>query len=428
MNNSPGWASPGSAPADEPDRGAREHPDGPPPDGPAAEEAPAPPQWSKQQPPAGTWSTPAGVPGPRGRATAGLGTDGRAPAGPPWGGNWSPVPPAAKPGVIPLRPLGVGEILDGALSTLRLHWRTVLGISLVIAVVAQVAITLVTGLWFPDTGRAPVLEIDSTEAVTKAFRELGRAVLGNGITALIGLLATILATGLLTMIVSRSVLGRPVTAGEAWRDARSQLPRLCGLLFLLMLLLTAVILVAAVPGGILVAVGSAPAGFALASLGLLAGSAAAIWLWVRFCLAPPALMLEKQGVIASMRRSAKLVRGSWWRILGIQLLMYLLVGVVEFIVQIPLTLIAFIIDGDNLMGWLNGTATTTGWTFLTLLGLGAVIGSTLTFPLSAGVTALLYMDQRIRRESLDIELAHAAGLTDYDTPTVPAQSPSPTEN
>ncbi|GAA3177330.1 MULTISPECIES: hypothetical protein [Streptomyces] len=429
MNNSPGWASPGSAPSDEPDRGDRAPSDRTPaPDDHPGEEASPPPQWSKQQPPAGQWSPPAGVPGPRGRATAGHGAGGQVPGGPPWGGGWAPVPPAAKPGVIPLRPLRVGEILDGALSTLRVHWRTVVGISLVIAVVAQLAITLVTGLWFPDSGRTPVLRGESTEEIVKAFRDLEKSLLGSGITSLIGLLATIFVTGLLTMIVSRAVLGRPVTAGEAWRDARPQLPRLCGLLFLLTLLLTAVILVCTLPGGLVMALGSAPAGFALGTLGLLAGGALAVWLWVRFSLAPPALMLEKQGVLASMRRSAKLVRGSWWRILGIQLLMYVIVGVIEFVVQIPVTLIAFIIDGDGLLNWMSGPTEATGWTFLTLLGIGAVIGSALTFPLSAGVTALLYMDQRIRRESLDIELAHAAGLTDYDTPAPAGNIPNQSTN
>ncbi len=38
---------------------------------------------------------------------------------------------------------------------------------------------------------------------------------------------------MLTVVVSRAVLGRQVTPGEAWRDARPQLPRLLGLLLLL---------------------------------------------------------------------------------------------------------------------------------------------------------------------------------------------------
>lgn len=36
-----------------------------------------------------------------------------------------------------------------------------------------------------------------------------------------------------------------------------------------------------------------------------------------------------------------------------------------------------------------------------------VVGA-LTIPFTAGVTALLYLDQRIRREGLDVTLVHAA--------------------
>jgi len=43
-----------------------------------------------------------------------------------------------------------------------------------------------------------------------------------------------------------------------------------------------------------------------------------------------------------------------------------------------------------------------------LVALGAVIASTLTTPFQAGVTGLLYFDQRMRREGLDITLQRAA--------------------
>ncbi len=55
------------------------------------------------------------------------------------------------------------------------------------------------------------------------------------------------------MVVSRAVLGRSVTVGEAWRDARTQLPRLLGLLVLLPLLITAIVTVGVAPGLLLVA-------------------------------------------------------------------------------------------------------------------------------------------------------------------------------
>ena len=433
MNNSPGWASPGSAPSDEPDRGTQEQSD---PEGrPESAEQQPPPNWSKQQPPPGKWSAPTGIPGQSGGPDgpgSRSGTGGRSRAGqthghgqpgpgnqpswgggPGWGTGWAPTPPAAQPGVIPLRPLGIGEILDGAVSTMRAHWRTVLGISLVVAVVSQTAVTLVTGLWFKDADRAPTLNERSGTTLGETLREAGNSLVGTGITSLIGLLATIIATGLLTMVVSRAVLGRPVTTSTAWHEARAQLPRLLGLLVLLPLLVTVAFVVGLAPGLVLASTGSVDPGLFLTLAGGLAATVVSIWLWVRYSLASPALMLEKQGVVASMRRSAKLVRGTWWRVLGVQLLAYLLIAIVEFIVQIPATLVAFLVGGESLMDWANGTTDGSSWTFLSVLGIGAVISSTITFPISAGVTALLYMDQRIRREALDLELARAAGLPAY---------------
>ncbi|WP_043264585.1 membrane protein [Streptomyces sp. CT34] len=450
MNNSPGWASPGSAPSGEPDRGTQEQP--PQPSGPedrpgGTSEQPPPPNWSSKQPPAGQWTAPAGIPGqsgPGGRGAKGTAGDrtrassgssaaggwGTSPgpgnqatwgAGPGWGGGWAAMPPAAKPGVIPLRPLGVGEILDGAVATMRAHWRTVLSISLIVAVVSQTANTIVTGVWLQGTTPNPAFDTSGNPPLRQALSDMSDSLAGSALSSLVRLLATIIATGLLTMVVSRAVLGRPATAGEAWRDARRQLPRLLGLLILMPLLVTAVFAVGTVPGLVVMAGGTFATGLALTLLGGLAATVVSIWLWVRYSLASPALMLEKQGVIAAMRRSAKLVRGAWWRVLGVQLLAYLLVAIVQFVIQIPATLIAFLIGGESLMDWANGTSSGTGWPFLIVLGIGAIISSAITFPISAGVTVLVYVDQRIRREALDLELARAAGLPGYDTePATPA--------
>jgi hypothetical protein len=137
---------------------------------------------------------------------------------------------------------------------------------------------------------------------------------------------------------------------------------------------------------------------------------------IRFSLASPALMLEKQGVLKSMSRSAKLVRGSWWRVFGIQLLATIIANIVASIVVIPFALIASALSGDGITGFLS-SAGSAGWTFLIVSGIGSVIGAMITFPISAGVTVLLYIDQRIRREALDLDLARAAGVQDYGSST-----------
>ncbi|MFD6751764.1 DUF7847 domain-containing protein, partial [Streptomyces anthocyanicus] len=329
------------------------------------------------------------------------------PAG--WGGNWGGPPPAAKPGVIPLRPLGVGEILDGAVSTMRTYWRTVLGISLTVAVITEIAVILLQGFFLNDTEGSDALS-DPSATVGELTRALGDTMLSSGVVLLITLLGTIVATALLTSVTSRAVLGKPVTTGEAWRDARPQLLRLSGLTLLLPVIALLIVGVGTLPGVLVGVAGSGDAGAALAVLGGLAGAVVAIWLMVRFSLSSPALMLEKQGIVKSMSRSVKLVRGSWWRVFGIQLLATIIANIVASIVVIPFALLAAALSGDGFSGLLDSSGGDIGWTFLIISGIGSVIGSMLTLPISAGVTVLLYIDQRIRREALDLDLARAAGV------------------
>ncbi|MEV4790542.1 glycerophosphoryl diester phosphodiesterase membrane domain-containing protein [Streptomyces tuirus] len=451
MNDTPGWASPGSAPSDgqKPDQsGPAEPTDRPaqPADRPAqpgqAPQGPGP-QWSKEQPPPAQWSAPSGPstpgqapppppPGPGwgNQPPGGYGPGGHGPAGPGgygapgrpggWGGGWGGPPPAAKPGVIPLRPLGVGEILDGAVSTMRTYWRTVLGISLTVAVLTEVIVVLFQGLVLDDAGTGALNDPSAT--LSELSRAMGDALLNSSVVLVISLVGTVIATALLTTVTSRAVLGKPVTIGEAWRDARPQVLKLFGLICVLLLITVGVVTVGALPGLLVTIAGSSGPGIALTVLGIIGAGIVALWLAIRFSLASPALMLEKQGIKKAMGRSAKLVQGTWWRIFGIQMLATLIANVVASIIVIPFTLLAAALSGDGLTGWLNTGAGSLGWTFLIISGIGAVIGSMITFPITAGVTVLLYIDQRIRREALDLELARAAGVQGYGS-TAPGTTP-----
>ncbi|MFE0102726.1 hypothetical protein [Streptomyces sp. NPDC059009] len=435
MNDTPGWASPGSAPSDGQDSGTPE------PTEPADQETGPGSKWSKEQPPPAQWSAPSApapgqAPPPPPAPTSGQGWGGGqpggrggrgGPAGPGgpyrgWGA-WQGPPPAAKPGVIPLRPLGVGEILDGAVSTMRAHWRTVLGISLTVAVVTEIIVILLQGLVLDDSASTDALNDPNSATAGELSRAMGDAMLNSGVVFLVALLGTIVATALLTMVTSRAVLGKSVTTAEAWQDSRPQLLRLLGLTLLLPLIGVGILAIGTLPGGLIALAGSTEAGVGLASLGLLGAAVVAVWLLIRFSLASPALMLEKQGVKKSMIRSAKLVRGSWWRVFGIQLLAGVIANIVASIIVIPFTLIASAVSGEGVTGFLNSGTSDLGWTFLIISGIGSVIGSTLTFPITAGVTVLLYIDQRIRREALDLELARAAGTTGQATGSGASDTP-----
>ncbi|MFP8907829.1 DUF7544 domain-containing protein [Streptomyces atacamensis] len=311
----------------------------------------------------------------------------------------------------------MGEILDGAVSTARAHWRTVLGISLAVAIMIQLASTVATGVWMRDNSGLQALETKAEPTTDEVLDALSGTFSALGVELLASLVGTVIATAMLTVVVSRAVLGRPVSTGEAWRDSRPQLARLLGLTLLVGLIVTGAITLGLLPGILLGAAGSEVAGIGIGLLGGLAGTVAAVWLWVRYCLSAPALMLERQGVLAALRRSAKLVRNSWWRIFGIQLLTVVLAFMISMIIQLPASLLAPVLSGDGIDGFMTGGVADITWTYLIVVGIGAVLASTITLPLSAGVTALLYMDQRIRREALDLELARAAGVPGYERPT-----------
>ncbi|GGY97560.1 hypothetical protein CP967_21200 [Streptomyces nitrosporeus] len=400
MNDSPGWASPGSAPSDD-----QEGTGIPRPSAPADDKGPAD-QWSRDRPPAGQWSPP---------STAGNGPAGPAPApgraGSTGGGaGWGRGPAAAKPGVIPLRPLSIGEILDGAVSAMRAHWRPVLGISLTVSVISQILIVLLQRYVLPEPVSIDPNAVGS-EALRQATDSMESQLSSMAPATVISMIATLLTTSVLTVVISRSVLGRGVTLGEAWAEARPRILPLLGLTLLLSLMNVAIMTVALLPGLLLGGNG----GVALAFLGLVAAAVVLLWLMVRFALAAPALMLERQPVLTSLRRSAKLVRGAWWRTFGVLALTYLLILVVTMVIAVPFGVLAVALESGGPAEFLSGS-TDFGWSFLIVTGIGEVVVATLAYPFAAGVMALLYIDQRIRREALDLDLARAAGVPGYEDP------------
>lgn len=370
--------------------------------------------WSQRQPPPTStgwarWSPPPAAPpqqwgGPRQGTTPAPGGQQQ------WGGQrwgWQQQPTAPKPGIIPLRPLGAGEILDGALTTLRLHWRTVIGATLGIALVTETVSVMVQGLFIDDT-RLNNLRDNPDPSVADILHALSGTAAGGVLSFVVALIGWCAATAVLTLVTSRAVLGRPVSAREAWQQTKPRLRHLLALAMLLPLFSVGVVALATLPG-LLVAVAGSPSGGA--SLGLLGGTAGLVvevWLLVQWSLAAPALILERQGVIAALKRSAKLVRDAWWRVLGVQLLGLLLSTIAQGVISTPFGLLGSAVTGDGGLSAFTSNSSNPGWGFLVIAGVGGVIGSAVTLPISAGVTALLYMDQRIRRESLDLELARAA--------------------
>ena len=363
----PDWTSPG---------GERPPPAPEPTQGPAAD-------WQ----PAGGWAQP-------GWGQPGWGQPG-------WG---QPRPPEPKPGVVPLRPLGLGELLDGAVTLVRRYPRPVLGLSAALAIISTVLnVTLAVTVFRPlidfDISTFDSSGTGSTDQVDGFF---GGALLGSLGSSLVTALATVILTGVVTVVAGRGVLGEAITLGEAWGIVRSALGRLIGLSLLIALLvygsltagITLMILLLAALGPVSLVVGLPVAAAAVCLT---------VYLYCRLALAPCSLILERSGIRTSLRRSGILVAGAWWRVFGVLLLAWIVAMIVANIVQAP-----FLVFGLG-KGLLSGGTIEDGISSLLVLSyIGAGIAQTVVAPFSAGVRALLYVDRRMRAEGLDVALTAAA--------------------
>ena len=322
-------------------------------------------------------------------------------ASPP-GTGWGARPVELKPGVVPLRPLGLGEVLDGAVAVIRRYPRPTLGLGAIIALgTTLLDLLIVLTAFRPFLDLDPVaLENGDTQALEGA---LGGAFAGTALTVVLVLLAGAVLSGGLAAVVGKAVLGQPMSFTEAWSQVRPMLLKLIGLAVLVLGIVYGVLIVAAVVGVGVIAVG----GPALALVGvplIIGGFALAAALYVRFSLAPCVLVLERTGIRDAMRRSSVLVKGDWWRVFGILALTFLIGAFVSQIVQLPFA----VIGAGSPGGLIDPAVDILSTRSLVLSAIGGGIASTLVSPFTAGVRALLYVDRRMRAEGLDVSLAAAA--------------------
>lgn len=351
-----------------------------------------------------------------------------------WGSGWTPPPGPPKPGVIPLGPLRVSEILNGAFATVGRYWKQLLGTALAaygMAALLMAGAVAIAYLSVSDHVRTIFDERDAAEPPWAEIRPLVIAFVCLWIFAMILVMtANAVIQAACPAIVQQAVLGRPITFGETARKAGSRLASVLGAA-----LLTAL---TAVPPMALFLLGftgllflpnhvdgwpfHGPMWlFPVGLLGALALMPLSIWLWTRFSLAPSVAVIESSGPITALRRSARLVRGAWWRIFGVSLLGYLLAGVAAALIQQAVNLVGII------TGQLNFATTGSDPSpaqFLAFLGgymaitlVAGVISQIVTAAFPQLVINLLYVDQRIRTENLGPVLANAANTANTPQPT-----------
>jgi hypothetical protein len=300
---------------------------------------------------------------------------------------------------VPLRPLTLTDIFDGAFTSIRRNPKATIGVAALVTtgfMLLPVLVTVVLGL------SGQVAGFDGTSG-SSPF-ENAAVTVANVIAGLFGFLASIVVTGLIVPVVTRATIGEKITAGAAWQQARGRLFRLL-LLALLEGLVAVVVLGVPITLAVLFgfAVGrDSGGGLAVAILlGLMVVAAAVCAMlaihikW--FQLAAPVVVVEKRGVFAALGRSGRLVRGQFWRILGIYLLAVLATTILNQIIGVP-----FAIVGAGLAIGFPGSGGTIG--LLLSSNLASVISGAIVGPFAGAVSVLQYLDQRFRKEGFDIEL------------------------
>ncbi len=275
-----------------------------------------------------------------------------------WRAGGSPAP-----GCVPLRPLGFGEILSGAFSLVRQNPKATLGLtaSIVTALATSLALIL-------------LIASQTTAAVGLLAVPAGLALYG-------------LQLGGLTVAMGRGLLGRKLglrealAASYAWR-----------------VMLTVLVLAVAVvvPWWLLLVT--------LKGWGVLVALLLTAWLSVMASLTIPVVVLEGRWPFPALARSWRLVLGSYWRLVGIYLLTYLVTLMLSFVITIPIEL------GGALAGAASTSAVGHAAAFLTLgvVVIGEIVVVSLTSTIQTGVLVLVYADLRMRKEGMDLVLQQAA--------------------
>ena len=347
------------------------------------------------------WQSPAGgaaTPPPSPYANTGS-----TPPPPTGAAGWAPPP---KPGLIPLRPLTLGTLLGAAFQVLRRNPRPMFGFSLLLTGVIFAFTLLVVGfVTFFAFSR-----VSSATGADQAAVEAG-SVATVILSALVPVVLSIVVTAILQSIVvlevARGTLGEKLKLAGLWRQAKGRIGAVIGWALLLTGAAVLALVILSVAIGLIIAFGGTAGIVVGVILGILAAGGALVlsfWLGTRLCLVPSALMLERLPLRAAIARSWSLTTGYFWKTLGIQLLVAVIVQTVAGIIGAPLQILlgfgSFLLnpnsEGDGLV---IGAVVLYGLTIILSIVFGAIAAV-----IQSATTALVYIDIRMRKEGLDLEL------------------------
>ncbi|MDQ3927865.1 MAG: glycerophosphoryl diester phosphodiesterase membrane domain-containing protein [Chloroflexota bacterium] len=275
-----------------------------------------------------------------------------------------------------LRPRTVGEVIAQAFRLYRRHFLVMLAIVAVGSVPATLLVSLLTSFVFSTTTYA---SLAGGSNATTSLQEL-----------------LLYVPGAALVIAMLSILsGAEITFKDTYRRLVRVLPRVLGLLFLHLLVWLVVyfptVLATATSGDF----PSSRTTSLATSLALVSSCLGLPYLIIsiRLYIVLPALIAEDLGPVQAIRRSWGLTRNYWWRTFALSLVLGLLSGVITGAPQaVAVVLLESVFQPDPLISTAMSIALD-------------VMFATVFIPVQLLATALYYIDQRVRKEGLDLETA-----------------------
>jgi hypothetical protein len=267
----------------------------------------------------------------------------------------------ARTGPLPLHPMTLSDVLDGAFKLLKANARTVVMITAAFVVPLQLLVAFAQRNTLGGRGFFNAVNRPLTGQTTATQQSNAQLVVA-GVATLLLLLVTPFVAGAISKVVAASYVGKEETPRSALRaTGRRTFALLVAWLFVHVLEVIGFVL-CVFPGLVLMSL---------------------------FVAVAPAIVTEELGPIAAMRRSARLMRPRVFAVMGIALL----AGVLSYAIGNALgtvpTILALVIG----LKW--------AWP---LLAAGSILAALVTTPFVAIVATLLYFDGRIRQEGFDLQL------------------------
>ena len=318
--------------------------------------------------------------------------------------GWTPPP---KPGLIPLRPLGFGTLLGASFQVIRRNPRPTFGISLLLnGGVSLLFVAVFGGVAALVFGRINSASGENADDILAG--SIGALVLASLIPLALSVVVTAILQGVISLEVSRGTIGEKLTVRGLWRLARGRIGALIGWSALISGVTVVAVVVLSLLIVLIVSLGNDVAiGLAIV-FGILAAVGAVVvsfWITTKLALVPSILMLERLPLLRAVARSWSLTRGYFWKTLGTYLLVNAIVQTAAQVVTVPISLVFSF--GAVLVNPNGDEAFAIGALVLSYVATGIVslVFSALATVTTSAVYALIYIDIRMRKEALDLDLA-----------------------